>query len=300
MEEQPKFQAGMKVVHENGIIGTIVGDPEYSEYYDNSSGDYFNCYWYKVQHGPFISNIPERELSLADKPETKFKKGDRVKNLFNGKDYIITGISNYDTYDCKDGQNLFCWYYDLKEETGNWYSVAAETDLVDSQTVLQFFYRNHRGDTRVRRAVPESIWFGKSPYYEHEQYFITALDLDKRETRDFAFQNMQIIHTKPTPNNLIAVQYQESMVFSQGERVKAVTPRFAPGDRIMFSVTKYGKDGDPRSLIIHSGVVRFVNVFDFLAQEYIYCVESKNKNRTIYPKVFESQIIANLREYPAR
>lgn len=55
---------------------------------------------------------------------------------------------------------------------------------------VKILYKNHRGTVAVRHVVPERIFFGETPYHKGEQWFLTALDLDKKETRDFAMADI--------------------------------------------------------------------------------------------------------------
>jgi len=50
-------------------------------------------------------------------------------------------------------------------------------------------YTNWRGERRVRRILPQGLWFGVSEFHDGEQWFIRALDLDRddKPMRDFAF-----------------------------------------------------------------------------------------------------------------
>jgi len=53
-------------------------------------------------------------------------------------------------------------------------------------------YTNWRGERRVRRIQPLSIWHGVSEFHDGEQWFIRALDMDQDggPMRDFAMSGI--------------------------------------------------------------------------------------------------------------
>lgn len=53
-------------------------------------------------------------------------------------------------------------------------------------------YTNYRGETSERNIIPEKIWYGSTEWHPEPQWLLTALDLDKKASRDFA---MKDIHT---------------------------------------------------------------------------------------------------------
>lgn len=58
--------------------------------------------------------------------------------------------------------------------------------------VMSFTYTNWRGETSTRAVIPESIWFGVSPFHGDEpQWFLKALDTDKQKHRDFAMNKIR-------------------------------------------------------------------------------------------------------------
>ncbi|MBY3034857.1 hypothetical protein [Rhizobium laguerreae] len=56
---------------------------------------------------------------------------------------------------------------------------------------LQFVYKNWRGESSVRTALPIKIWYGKTDWHPDEQWFIKAIDVEKGEERDFALIDMK-------------------------------------------------------------------------------------------------------------
>ena len=47
-------------------------------------------------------------------------------------------------------------------------------------------YKNWKGITAIRHIEPIEIWYGETEFHKGYQYFLSALDLDKKEIRDFA------------------------------------------------------------------------------------------------------------------
>jgi hypothetical protein len=51
-------------------------------------------------------------------------------------------------------------------------------------------YRNWRGETALRRIVPEHVWFGSTEWHPDAQWFLRAVDTDKAAVRDFALRDV--------------------------------------------------------------------------------------------------------------
>jgi hypothetical protein len=64
--------------------------------------------------------------------------------------------------------------------------------LVQEQQARQVCidYTNWRGVRAVRRVEPRGIWFGTSRFHVGEQWFLSALDVEKQEVRDFALTSL--------------------------------------------------------------------------------------------------------------
>jgi predicted DNA-binding transcriptional regulator YafY len=64
--------------------------------------------------------------------------------------------------------------------------------LVQEQQARQvrIDYTNWRGVRTVRRIEPRGIWFGTSRFHVGEQWFLSALDVEKQEVRDFALTSL--------------------------------------------------------------------------------------------------------------
>jgi hypothetical protein len=55
---------------------------------------------------------------------------------------------------------------------------------------ITFHYTNWKGEHAIRRVQVASLWYGTSEYHIGEQFFITAIDLDKKDMRCFAVKDM--------------------------------------------------------------------------------------------------------------
>jgi predicted DNA-binding transcriptional regulator YafY len=56
---------------------------------------------------------------------------------------------------------------------------------------LKFIYKNWQGETAERKIIPIKIWYGKTDFHPKKQWFLKALDLDKKAERDFAISDIQ-------------------------------------------------------------------------------------------------------------
>jgi predicted DNA-binding transcriptional regulator YafY len=52
--------------------------------------------------------------------------------------------------------------------------------------IIEFTYKNYRGEIADRKVVPIKIYFGSTEYHKEPQWILKALDLDKNAERDFA------------------------------------------------------------------------------------------------------------------
>lgn len=62
---------------------------------------------------------------------------------------------------------------------------------VDKKRVVSIVYTNWKGETRVRKIVPESVWFGKTEWHAEDQWLLKALDVEKNAMRDFAMRDIR-------------------------------------------------------------------------------------------------------------
>lgn len=57
-----------------------------------------------------------------------------------------------------------------------------------SKTLIVFDYTNYKGVRSRRTVEPIAVWFGSTEHHPEEQWFLHALDFDKKEERDFPLQ----------------------------------------------------------------------------------------------------------------
>lgn len=55
---------------------------------------------------------------------------------------------------------------------------------------VTFLYRNHRGEELTRWVIPVTMWFGSTAWHPEAQWFMKAVCLDRRQTRDFAMSGV--------------------------------------------------------------------------------------------------------------
>jgi len=59
------------------------------------------------------------------------------------------------------------------------------------QKALKFKYENWEGKIAIRTVKPVKLWYGKTEWHPKEQWFLKALDLEKKEEqRDFALKDI--------------------------------------------------------------------------------------------------------------
>ena len=58
------------------------------------------------------------------------------------------------------------------------------------QKALRFKYINWENIIGTRKVEPIKIWFGKTKWHPENQWFLKALDLEKKEERDFALKDI--------------------------------------------------------------------------------------------------------------
>lgn len=56
--------------------------------------------------------------------------------------------------------------------------------------VYVFSYKNHRGETRDRKVIPEAVWYGSTEWHPEPQWLLRAWDVEKNDWRDFALKNL--------------------------------------------------------------------------------------------------------------
>ena len=61
---------------------------------------------------------------------------------------------------------------------------------VEPSQVVEFTYKNHRGETRQRRVIPSAIWFGATEWHKEKQWLLLAVDQETGQERDFAMKEI--------------------------------------------------------------------------------------------------------------
>jgi len=59
---------------------------------------------------------------------------------------------------------------------------------------IKILYTNWRGETTERTIVPEKIYFGSTEWHPEEQWLLTAFDVEKKASRDFAMKDIAKWH----------------------------------------------------------------------------------------------------------
>lgn len=57
-------------------------------------------------------------------------------------------------------------------------------------SLVRFDYRNYKGEVETRLVRPIRLWFGSTCYHPEPQWLLEAVDLERKETRDFAMVGM--------------------------------------------------------------------------------------------------------------
>jgi predicted DNA-binding transcriptional regulator YafY len=61
----------------------------------------------------------------------------------------------------------------------------------EAEQILAFRYENYRGETAIRRIVPDRIWFGETDWHSDPQWLLDGWDLDRGSLRTFAVGHIQ-------------------------------------------------------------------------------------------------------------
>jgi hypothetical protein len=65
------------------------------------------------------------------------------------------------------------------------------TDIPPWLHAIQVVYTNWRGETRERRLVPISLWYGYTEQHGEPQYLLKALDCEDGREKDFALLGLR-------------------------------------------------------------------------------------------------------------
>lgn len=71
--------------------------------------------------------------------------------------------------------------------------------------VWSFYYRNHRGEESLRRVIPVRIEYCAQPEYypdDGPQWFLYAVDLDRKANRHFMMKRAKDIHVIDAPEEI--------------------------------------------------------------------------------------------------
>jgi predicted DNA-binding transcriptional regulator YafY len=59
------------------------------------------------------------------------------------------------------------------------------------EQVVSILYTNYKGETNIRRIIPEKLWFGKTEWHPEEQWLLDAFDTEKSAARSFAMKDIK-------------------------------------------------------------------------------------------------------------
>jgi predicted DNA-binding transcriptional regulator YafY len=62
---------------------------------------------------------------------------------------------------------------------------------VEAPNAISLVYTNYRGETSVRRVIPQRIWFGATDWHPENQWMLDAVDVDKDAERSFALKDIR-------------------------------------------------------------------------------------------------------------
>lgn len=67
---------------------------------------------------------------------------------------------------------------------------------------VKFIYTNWKGETELRIAIPERIYFGSNRWHTEEQWLMDAWDMVKNEPRTFAMKDIKNWAPVPTDSGI--------------------------------------------------------------------------------------------------
>ena len=62
--------------------------------------------------------------------------------------------------------------------------------MFEKEKIVKIVYRNYRGEVSIREIVPIQMFFGETEYHPNRQWILTAIDVGKGQSRDFAFSDI--------------------------------------------------------------------------------------------------------------
>ncbi len=57
---------------------------------------------------------------------------------------------------------------------------------------VEILYTNYKGSAGWRRIIPRRLFFGTSPFHPDEQWLLEAYDVNKKEERTFAMNQIHM------------------------------------------------------------------------------------------------------------
>jgi len=82
-------------------------------------------------------------------------------------------------------------------------------DLTSLAQPISFTYRNWRGETAMRSAVPKAVWFGTTEWHPEPGWFLFAYDLAKAQDRDFALKDCDFTGMQSPEGDMSDTIYRE-------------------------------------------------------------------------------------------
>lgn len=62
---------------------------------------------------------------------------------------------------------------------------------METEKIVNILYTNYRGETTIRKIIPDKIWFGKTDWHPENQWLLDAFDADKNAERSFALKDIK-------------------------------------------------------------------------------------------------------------
>lgn len=62
---------------------------------------------------------------------------------------------------------------------------------LENAQIVNILYTNYKGETALRKIIPERIWFGSTEWHPEDQWLLDAHDLEKDALRNFAMKDIQ-------------------------------------------------------------------------------------------------------------
>lgn len=99
------------------------------------------------------------------------------------------------------------------------YKVIQKELITPSGRAVRFVYKNYRGEIRLRRAKPLTVFWGSNRWHPDEQWLMHAYDLEKKAHRTFALAGIQPWDPvkNPQPHMVVFKQGRETESHSIGQ-----------------------------------------------------------------------------------